>query len=351
MKTIRDIDVKNKTVLVRVDYNVPIKDGEITDDLRIRASLPTIKFLQDAGAAKIVLISHLGRPEGKINPEFTLSPVADKLRELLKGQQVGFYSLPGKGEKINSPAEVKLILLENLRFDAGEEDDSEEFIKNIIDAVGAEVFVQDGFAVLHRAHASTNAVAKFLPVYAGLLVEKEVLNLEKIVSNPERPVVLIIGGAKVEDKAPLIDRFKDIADKIMVGGKIAADGYEGSEKVYVAEDFDIDASGAKLDIGPIATSKIAEEVAKAKTVIWNGLLGKAEDPAYATASVITAEVIGEKADAETVILGGDTTGFVENLMKDHPNLKYSLVSTGGGAALEFIAGKELPGLQNIRAVI
>ena len=205
--------------------------------------------------------------------------------------------------------------------------------------------------MLHRAHASTDAVKKFLPVYAGLLVEKEVNNLEKIIEKPERPVLLIIGGAKVEDKAPLVEKFMNVADRIVVGGKIAADGYRGPEegrgKIYVAEDFDEDVAGAKLDVGPIATTRIADFITDAKTIIWNGLLGKAEDPAYATASVITAEMIGEKANAETVILGGDTTGFVENLMKDHPNLSYSLVSTGGGAALEFILGKELPGLSAI----
>ena len=165
--------------------------------------------------------------------------------------------------------------------------------------------------------------------------------------NPEKPVLLIIGGSKVEDKEPLIEKFTKKADQIVVGGKIAADRYAGGNNIYVAEDFDEDASGAKLDIGPLATAKMAGFIADAKTVIWNGLLGKAEDPAYATASTIIAEMIGEKEDAETVICGGDTTGFVENLMKDHPNLKYSLVSTGGGAALEFLAGKKLPGLEVI----
>ena len=160
-------------------------------------------------------------------------------------------------------------------------------------------------------------------------------------------MVLIIGGAKVEDKRPLIERFKKLADQIIVGGKIAADGYRADDKVYVAEDFDEDGSGAKLDVGPVATVKIAGFIADAKTVIWNGLLGKAEDPAYATASTIVAEMMGEKEDAETVVCGGDTTGFVENLMLEHPNLQYSLVSTGGGAALEFLLGKELPGLSVI----
>ena len=302
----------------------------------------------ETGAKKIVLISHLGRPEGKENLEFSLSPVADALRKLLPKKNIGFYPLPKKGEKISMPDSVKIALLENIRFDPGEEENSEEFIKNIIDAVDADIYIQDGFAVVHRAHASTNAVAKFLPVYMGLLLEKEVINLEKVAKNPEKPVLLIIGGAKVEDKEPLIRKFIKKAGQIVVGGKIAADGYKVSDNIYVAEDFDKDGSGAKLDVGPLSMAKIAGFITDAKTIIWNGLMGKAEDPAYATASTITAEMIGEKEDATTVICGGDTTGFVENLMKDHPNLKYSLVSTGGGAALEFLLDKELPGIKVIK---
>ena len=346
-KTVRDVDVKNKVVLVRADYNVPMKDGKITDDLRIRASLPTLEYLLEAGAKKIVIISHLGRPGGREDFELTLSPVAERLKKLLSGQKIGFYPLPKKGEKVHNDADAKILLLENLRFDSGEEENSGEFIKNIIDAVGAEMYIQDGFAVVHRAHASTEAVAKYVPVYMGLLLEKEVVNLEKVATRPEKPVLVIIGGAKVEDKKPLIEKFAGKSEQIAVGGKIAADGYKGGKNIYVAEDFDEDSSGAKLDIGPLATVKIAGFITDAKTIIWNGLLGKAEDPAYATASTIVAEIMGEREDAETVICGGDTTGFVEGVMKEHPNLKYSLVSTGGGAALELLAGKKLPGLEVI----
>lgn len=342
MKSIKDIDIKNKNILIRVDYNVPLENGKIIDDLRIRESLPTINYLLENGANKIILISHLGRPEGKENPKFSLKPVTEALKKLLPNQKIGFYSLPEKGQ------DQKIILLENLRFDPGEEKNSGSFIKNIVDSTEADLFVQDGFAVIHRAHASTDAIKNYLPVYAGLLVEKEVENLKKAIEKPEKPVLLIIGGSKVGDKQPLIDRFLNIADKIIVGGKIAADGFKAKdEKIYVAEDFDEDATGAKLDVGPFSTAKIAEEISKAKTIIWNGLLGKAEDPAFATSSIITAEVIGNKTDATTIICGGDTTGFVENLQKTHPNLNYSLISTGGGAALEFLSGKELPGLKAI----
>ena len=164
MKTIKDIDVKNKNVLIRVDYNVPIKDGKITDDLRVRESFPTIEYLLKEGAKKIILISHLGRPEGKANPDFTLSPVVKVLEKNFKNHKVGFYPLPKKDETISIPDEVKIALLENLRFDPGEEENSPEFIKNIINATEADVYVQDGFAVIHRAHASTDAVKEFLPV-------------------------------------------------------------------------------------------------------------------------------------------------------------------------------------------
>ena len=348
MKTIRDIDVKDKIVLMRVDYNVPLKNGKVTDDLRIRASVPTIEMLLEKGAKRVVLLSHLGRPEGKRNKEFSLASVAKVLEKLLKVGLVGFYDLPKQGEKIKIPASFKVALLQNLRFDPGEEDNSAEFIKNIIDAVGAEVYVQDGFAVVHRAHASTDAVKEYLPVYAGLLVEKEVVNLDKVMNKPEKPVLLIIGGSKVEDKQPLIEKLVNKVDYIVVGGKIAADGYKAkNEKIYVAEDFDENAEGAKLDIGPLSTAKLAGMITDAKTIIWNGLLGYAEDPAYATASTIVAEMIGEHVSAETVICGGDTTGCVENLMKEHPNLSYSLVSTGGGAALEYLLGQKLPGIKAI----
>ena len=343
MKTIKDLDLKDKNILVRVDYNVPLEDKKVTSDLRIRASLPTINYLLENGAKKIILISHLGRPEGKENPEFSLSPVVEELEKLLPGQKVDFRPLPKLGEKIESNA--KIILLENLRFDPGEESNSKDFIKNIVDSVNADVFVQDGFAVIHRAHASTDAIKSSLPVYAGLLLEKEVTNLQKAIENPEHPVLLIIGGAKVDDKQPLIDKFLNLADHILVGGKIAADGYKSeNEKIIVAKDFDEDSEGNKLDIGPVSTTEFAKYIEDAKTIIWNGCLGKVEDKTYATASSIIADLIGKKSDATTIICGGDTTGFVENYLETHPGLNYSLISTGGGAALEFLLGKNLPGL-------
>lgn len=346
MKTIRDLDLKDKTVLVRVDYNVPLKDGKVAEDLRIRASLPTLKYLLDHGAKRLFLISHLGRPDGQINPEYSLSPVTDSLRSLLPQETIGFYPLEDHGTKLNIPDNIRIALLENLRFHPGEEANSSDFAKSLVDATGAELFVQDGFAVVHRAHASTSAITKLLPAYAGLLLEKEINNLSKVLKNPEHPVLLIIGGAKVEDKQPLIDKFANIADHILVGGKIAADGYSSNNsKIIVASDFDENEAKEKLDIGPLSTIKFAEYIEPAQTIIWNGCLGKVEDPAFATSSAIIADLIGKKKTATTVICGGDTTGFVEDRLKSHPDLSYSLISTGGGAALEFLLGKSLPGIE------
>ncbi len=350
MKTIKDLNIKDKVILVRVDYNVPIEEGKVKSDLRIRASLPTIQYLLEKGAKQIILLSHLGRPEGKVNTQFSLSPVYKTLQKLFPKITLGFYPLPTTDHPLTIPSNVKIALLENLRFNPGEESNSKEFIKSIIDSTQADVYIQDGFAVVHRAHASTDAVKEYLPIYAGLLVEKEVTNLSAVIAHPKKPTLLIIGGAKVEDKQPLIDKFLNKTDQIIVGGKIAADGYKAhNSKIYVAEDFDQNTKGQKLDVGPLSTVKIADAITDANTIIWNGLLGFAEDPAYATASTITAEMIGEKStdDSLTVICGGDTAGFVEHLMEDHQNLHYSLVSTGGGAALEFLLGKKLPGLEAI----
>lgn len=379
MRTLKDIDVKDKIILVRADYNVPLSCDEegkyqVESDLRIRASLPTLQYLREHGAKKIILISHLGRPKGR-DESLSLAPVAERLAWLLAEESsegvppvVEFIDnldvkwVKSDGGEIH-PCSDKLavtrvksaieqlpdgaiILLENLRFDPREKANDSEFAKELIAATGAEIFVQDGFAVTHRAHTSTEAIAKLLPSVAGFLVEKEVQGLSRAIKDPERPFVVIIGGAKVEDKQPLIAEFEPRADRILVGGKIAADGYKASDsKVYVAEDFDEDADGDKLDIGPLATGKFLEILAGAKTVLWNGVLGKTEDPAFATSSEMIAKFLGEQKEIKTIICGGDTTGFVENLTEKYPNLEFSLVSTGGGAALEFLLGNKMPGLE------
>ncbi|MBQ3261205.1 phosphoglycerate kinase [Candidatus Saccharibacteria bacterium] len=355
--TLKDAKIKNQTVLVRTDYNVPLENGEVTSDFRIRASLPTITYLREKGAKKIILISHLGRPDGKKVKDLSLKPVALKLAELLPGVPVDFVddvSGPDVEEAVSKLQKGGVLLLENLRFYPGEEKNSYDFIREIIDTTGANIFVQDGFAVIHRAHASTSAVAKNLPVYAGLLLEKEISSLENLLASPQKPLMLMLGGAKVDDKAPLIEAFKNKADYICIGGKIAADGAVGPNAVaggkaslYVAEDFDEDAEGHKLDCGPISTAHFVDTAKACKTVIWNGLLGKAEDVAFATASTIFLKTLGESPEITSVILGGDTTAFAEELAKQDDALKFSLLSTGGGAALEFLSGKPLPGLESV----
>ena len=357
-KTVKDVEVRDKVVLVRVDYNVPMDGGEVESDIRIRASLPTIEYLLNNGAKRIVLISHLGRPKGERKAELSLKPVAEKLSEILNNSilrtnsgvtpSVKFVS-EVFGEAVSLAVQDSMdggiVLLENLRFWPEEEKNDAEFAKKIVESTGAELFIQDGFAVIHRAHASTDAMTKLLSSVAGFLVEKEVSVLSSAISEPEKPVLVIIGGAKVDDKKPLIEKFLPIADDICVGGKIAADGYEAEDaKIYVAEDFNVDEEGAKLDIGTRATKKILEKIHFAKTIVWNGTVGLTEKEPFDLASKTIARAIGKKTDAVSIICGGDTTGFVENFQKIEPELKYSLISTGGGASLELLSGLELPGL-------
>jgi 3-phosphoglycerate kinase len=346
-KTIRGVSVKGQVVLVRTDYNVPLDDaGKITDDLRIKASLPTIEYLIQHGASKIILMSHLGRPDGRHEPSMSMRPVFERLQELLPNVPVRFVSDvcgPDVEGAIEALPRGGVLLLENLRFSPDEEKNSEDYANEIADSTHADLFVQDGFGVVHRAHASTDAITRLVPSVAGLLLENEVSNLTAVIENPKHPLLVIIGGAKVEDKQPMVDTFLPIADHIAVGGKIAADGYTNdSPKVYVSEDFTGNES-AKLDIGPISTEKIVEMIRNAKTVVWNGLLGKAEESEYAVSSDAVAEAMG-KSDAVTIVGGGDTAGFVEDKMKTQPELHFTLISTGGGASLELLSGKSLPGV-------
>ncbi|MBQ3409775.1 phosphoglycerate kinase [Candidatus Saccharibacteria bacterium] len=348
-KTVKDVKIQGQIVLMRTDYNVPLENGKVTSDLRIRASLPTINYLLEHGAKKIILISHLGRPDGHKVPELSLKPVYETLKSLLPDQQLFFaddVSGPDVEMDVEQAPNSSIILLENLRFYPGEEKNSEDFAKEIAESTHATLFVQDGFAVVHRAHASTDAITKELPSVAGLLLEKEVGTLTAATENPAHPLLVIIGGSKVADKQPLIDKFMPLAENIAVGGKIAADGYASSnQKIYVAEDFTADAEGHKLDIGEASTAKIVSLIKPAKTIIWNGVLGLVEQPEFAKSSTAVAEAIGQQQGITSIICGGDTAGFVENLQATHPELNYTLVSTGGGAALELLSGLPLPGVE------
>ena len=348
-KTIRDVELAGKTVLVRVDYNVPMKDGKIREDMRITASFPTINYLLEQGAKKVILISHMGRPDGEVKPEFSLAPVAERLAELMPERSVDFCAKTiGSlvAAKVATMPDGGILLLENLRFSPDEEANSEDFARAIVLSTNADLFVQDGFAVIHRAHASTDAIAKLLPAVSGFLVENEVSKLEGAISNPEHPLVVLIGGSKVEDKAPMIEQFLTVADRILVGGKIAADGYVAQDaKIYAAEDFAQNEEGAKLDIGPKATEYMVNSVHNAKTVVWNGTMGMTEDERFAAGSKAIAEAMGSLDNAMTIVGGGDTAGYVESLLKSGEALNFSLVSTGGGASLELLSGKKLPGLE------
>jgi len=325
-------------VLVRADLNVPLEDGQIADDTRIRASLPTLELLRDRGAGAITVCSHLGRPKGP-DPAFAMKPVEASLRELFDGE---------------------LTVLENTRFDPGETKNDPGFARRL--AEGQDLFVQDAFGSVHRAHASTVAVAELLPAYAGLLLERELQELGKLLGQVERPFVLVSGGAKVEDKLGVLRNLGGKADTVLVGGKMAAELAAQSPLVGVAVLLPVDVVAAArfdreaearvvafdsvpegwldLDIGPQTRELFADEIAKAKTIFWNGPMGVFEWPRFAEGTNAVAEAVAS-SDAYSVVGGADSIRALSELgLVD----RVSWASTGGGAALELLEGKELPGV-------
>ena len=371
MKTIESLgDLSGKSVLVRSDFNVPLDaDKNITDDGRIRAALPTLKLLLDAGA-KVIVVAHLGRPKGKVNPDYSLAPVAKRLEELAGVKVTLASDTVGEGAKA-AVAEAKpgeIVLLENVRFNAAEtsKDDAEReaFAKEL--AALADVFVSDGFGVVHRKQASVYDVAKLLPAATGLLVAKEIESLGKAVNNPERPYVVVLGGSKVSDKLGVIANLLSKADKLIVGGGmaytfLAAKGYgvgtslleKDQIDTVVAPYFGADAPATVvpsteipddqmgLDIGPKTRELFADAIKSAKTVVWNGPMGVFEFPAFAEGTKAVAKAMSE-SDAFSVIGGGDSASAVRNLGFDEST--FSHISTGGGASLELLEGKVLPGI-------
>ncbi len=382
-KTIRDIDLKGKKVLVRVDYNVPIVEGQITDDRRIRATVPTIQYLLDQGAA-VILMSHLGRPKGKPSPEFKMDLVAKRLSEILGMPVKKLDDCIGpeveKAVKEMQPGEI--VLLENLRFHPEEEANDPEFARQL--ASLADIYVNDAFATAHRAHASTEGVAHYLPAVAGFLMEREIRFLGLLLSEPQRPFVAILGGAKISDKIGVIRNLLPKVDLLLIGGGMAntffkALGYEvgdslvedealelarellreGGEKlvlpvdVVIAERVAPDAATkvAKpgevpkgwriLDIGPETVKLFKEKLHKARTVFWNGPLGVFEVEPFAQGTFALARALAELEGATVVVGGGDSAAAVEAAGVAE---KITHVSTGGGASLEFLEGKELPGV-------
>ena len=384
-KTVEDIDVKGKKVLVRCDFNVKMEDGVITSDKRIVASLPTIKYLLDHGA-KLILCSHLGRPKGEFKPEFSLAPVAKRLGELL-GKEVKMAK-DVVGESAQALAadlkEGEVLLLENVRFHAEETKNDPEFAKKL--ASLAEIYVNDAFGSAHRAHASTTGVADYLPAVCGFLIQKELQYIGGALESPKRPLVAILGGAKVSDKIGVITNLMEKVDTLIVGGGMAytffkALGHSVGTSLLEADKVDLakemmdkaEAKGVKflipidnvigkeykadteymtvdsddipdgwmgLDIGPRSTELFANAVKDAGTVIWNGPMGVSEWEHFANGTIGVATAIAE-SDAISIIGGGDSAAAIQKLgFAD----KMSHISTGGGASLEFLEGKELPGV-------
>ena len=384
-KTVRDIDVAGKRVLVRVDYNVPLDDGRILDDTRIRATLPTIEYLRERGA-KVVLMSHLGRPKGR-DQALSLRPVAERLGEMLSASVQRADCCVGTEVqgRAHSLEKYEVLLLENLRFHPEEEANDREYAKAL--ASLGEVYVNDAFGTAHRAHASTEGVARLLPAVAGFLMEKEIDFLGRAVENPERPYAAIIGGAKISTKMAVLESLLSKVDMLLIGGGMAntflkAEGFNIGESlveddyieqanrviahadaagvklllpadVIVAERFEADSPAKRvsvkdvpegwriMDVGETTLDVFARALQGCHTVIWNGPMGVIEFGPFAHGSHRLAGVIANLPDATTIIGGGETAAVVEQVGLAS---RFSHVSTGGGASLEFLEGKELPGV-------
>jgi phosphoglycerate kinase len=384
-KSVRDVEVAGKRVFVRVDFNVPVENGQITDDTRIRETLPTIKFLVEQGA-KVILAAHFGRPNGQVVEELRLTPVAAKLAELL-GQNV-IKADQSVGEIVKAQVDAlengDVLLLENVRFNEGEEKNDPELAKAFADL--ADLFVNDAFGAAHRAHASTSGIAAYIPAVSGLLMEKELDVLGKALNNPERPFTAIVGGSKVKDKIAVIENLLNIADNVLIGGGLSytflkAQGHEvgkslldnskldlalsfiakAKEKgvnfllpvdIVVADKFGADANTQivgidsipadweGIDIGPKTREMYADVIAKSKLVVWNGPMGVFEIEPFSHGTRAVAQACAD-TEGYTVIGGGDSAAATE---KFHLAEQMNHMSTGGGASLEFMEGKALPGV-------
>ncbi len=388
-KNVEDVDVAGKRVLVRCDFNVPQKDGVITSDKRIVEALPTIKYLMNKGA-KVILCSHMGKPKGEVNPKYSLAAVAKRLTELLGVKVTLCADTIGPDAKAKAAAlkDGEVILLENTRFDPREEKNDDTFVKEL--ASLAEIYVSDAFGAVHRAHASTAGVAKYLPAVCGYLIQKEISVMGKALTDPARPFVAILGGAKVSDKLNVIDNLLGKVDTLIIGGGmaytfLAAKGYGVGSSLLDSEKIDycrtmmekaekngvklllpidttitdkfpdpidakvevefvdsdkIPADKMGLDIGPKTAALYAEAIKNAKTVVWNGPMGVFENPILAAGTIAVAKALAE-SDAITIVGGGDSAAACEQLgFAD----RITHISTGGGASLEFLEGKDLPGI-------
>ena len=384
-KTVEDINVAGKACLVRCDFNVPVKDGVITDDKRIREALKTIKYLKDNGA-KVILCSHMGRPKGEFNMKFSLAPVQARLEELLGCPVAMATDVIGEDAKAKAAAlgEGEILLLENLRFHKEEEKNAPEFAKALADF--AEIYVNDAFGTAHRAHASTAGIADYLPAVCGYLIQKEIDVMGKALNDPARPFVAILGGAKVSDKIGVIENLIDKVDSLIIGGGMAYTFFKAKgwtvgnsicedDKVELAKELmaKAEAKGVKmllpvdtvvgkefkedteymtvdsseipdgwqgLDIGPKSVELFSDAIKNAETVVWNGPMGVFEFEAFAVGTKAVAKAVAESG-AISIIGGGDSAAAVEQLGYAD---KMTHISTGGGASLEFLEGLELPGI-------
>lgn len=396
-RSMRKAPLKSKTVLVRADYNVPMSREKIDDDFRIRSSLPTIKRLL-ADKCKVVVISHLGRPDGKRDLDYSLEPVAQRLAELLSSEVRFVDDCVGEKTRmaVRRAPMNSVVVLENLRFHPEEEENDEAFAKKIAHDTCADYFVQDGFGVVHRAHASTDAITRFLPSVAGLLLEREYEQIVGAMNHPARPLVALLGGAKVSDKIQVINRLVKVADQIIIGGamantflafnghrvgksKVETDQNQVVENIYdlvakkvsskyrdnflvlptdVAVAKTIDENSERrtvsidevaeddfiLDIGDRSIERMVAALRRAQTVIWNGTLGVAELPEFAHGSARAALELAQSEKKVSIIGGGDTADFVLH-WEGGSGDSFTHVSTGGGASLELMSGKQLPGVE------
>jgi len=342
MQTLTDFELQGKRVLLRLGLNVPMEHGEIQDDFRIVQSVPTIQYLLEK-RAKCVILAHLGRPKGKPQEELSLKPIAQHLQELLQ-HPVEFITDPIGQEvaaKIDSMKSGEIVLLENIRFYSGEKENTEAFAKEL--ASLGDIYVNDAFAVNHRAHASIVGIPKHLPSGAGLLLEKEIQALQKVNKNPEKPLVVLVGGAKVETKAGFLKTISEHADAILLGDLITAEvkknGIEVSSDTELV--YAVDGVDGSFDLGPKTIELFEEKIRGAKTIFWAGPLGMIEEEKYEKGSLAIADAI-LKSGAYTVAGGGNLAAF---LGKHNLREKFDHVSTGGGAMLAFLSGEELPGLK------
>ncbi len=385
-RSVRDVDVNGKRVLVRVDFNVPIDRGVITDDTRIRAALPTIQLLRERGAM-IILCSHLGRPKGKVDLQFSLEPVAERLSQLVHSPITLAHAVSGREAEaaIAGIGEGDIVMLDNVRFDPGEETNDPALSERL--AKLADIYVNDAFGAAHRAHASTAGVAALLPAYAGLLMESEIEALSRLLSEPERPFVAILGGAKVSDKLAVIEHLLEKVDTLLIGGgmantfllaegkgigaslaerdlaekarDIASEAKTQGVALMLPSDAiissSIDGNGrvvainqvpdeqAIFDIGPSTISAFSDVISKARTIFWNGPMGVFEKPAFNAGTKGVAEAVAA-SNGFSVVGGGDSVAAIEQLgLAD----RISHISTGGGASLEFVEGRVLPGIAAI----